>query len=87
MHRIKQGYFVACHSKQGYSLSVGGTHCMSCHRYYRLFAFLLCLGIVKFCIALVFLTLTLNLTVAVGTIKFYAMWYLQIVVFPPIYRA
>ena len=61
--------------KQGYSLSVGGTHCMSCHRYYHLFAFLLCLGVIGFGIALVILMLTLNLTVAVGTINgiiFYA---------------
>ena len=61
--------------KPGYSLSVGSSRCMTCHRWYKLSTVLLCLGIVVLGIVLVGLILVLDLTVAVGIINglvFYA---------------
>ena len=61
--------------KDGYSLSVGSSKCMTCSDLYPLFTFLLILGALIFGIVLVFVILALNITVATGTINgilFYA---------------
>ena len=61
--------------KDGYSLSVGSSKCMTCSDLYPLFTFLLILGVLIFGIVLVFMILALNITVATGTINsilFYA---------------
>ena len=61
--------------KTGYSLSVGSSHCMTCHSWYKLSIALLCLGIIMLGVVLVGLILVFELTVAVGTINgivFYA---------------
>ena len=61
--------------KDGYSLSVGSSKCMTCNNLYPLFTFLLILGVLIFGIVLVFVILALNITVATGTINgilFYA---------------
>ena len=61
--------------KDGYSLSVGSSKCMTCSDLYPFFTFLLILGVLIFGIVLVFVILALNITVATGTINgilFYA---------------
>ena len=55
--------------KPGYSLSVGSSHCMSCHSWYKLSMALICLGMIVIGVVLVGLILVLDLTVAVGTIN------------------
>ena len=61
--------------KPGYSISVGSSHCITCHGWFKVSTVLFCLGVLILGIALVGLILFLNLTVAVGTINgvvFYA---------------
>ena len=55
--------------QQGYSLSVSSSRCITCHRWYQVYAALQIVGMVMAGIALVVVMLVLNLTVAVGTLN------------------
>ena len=61
--------------KDGYSLSVGSSKCVTCSNLYPFFSFLLILGVLIFGILLVVVVLVLNMTVTTGAINgilFYA---------------